>query len=203
MLSHNLTSECANTDDALRGDLRDERPNVMLDHYMHRSNLELSSLMVSTISEIPLPTIVQLASTGVITPSLQATSGRGTARRWSFSDTCALRMLAHAREFGIPPVKLKPLIEQVQQMKLTPKSEPHLVLIQRQDGTLLKRPTTSDNRFFKGGPTAFIVDIDELVTETAAKHFELLLRRPTPKSDAQMKSKKNVGKQARERRSRG
>lgn len=162
----------------------------------------LPSLAVSMISGIPLPTIVQLASTGVITPSLQATSGRGTARRWNFSDTCALRMLAHAREFGIPPLKLKPLIEQVQHMRLTPKSEPHVVLIQRQGGGVLKRPTTSDICFFNKGPTAFAVDVDELVTETAAKHFELLLRRPDFKSEAPKKANEKKVKQPRERRRR-
>lgn len=175
----------------------------MVHHYMSVERDELSSLEVSLISEIPLPTIVQLASTGVITPSLQATIGRGTARRWSFSDTCALRMLAHAREFGIPPLKLKPLIEHIQRMRLTLKSEPHLVLIQRQNGHVLKRPTTSDSRLFKDGPTAFAVDVDELVTETGAKHFELLLRRPNSKSEAPKRSEKKIETKPRERSRRG
>lgn len=169
---------------------------------MRASHEDLSSLSVSLISEIPLPSIVQLASTGVITPSVQATSGRGTARRWSFSDVCALRLLAHAREFGIPPLKLKPLIEKVQHMKLTPKSEPHAVLIQRQDGHVSKKSTTGDGRFFKDGPTAFAVDVDELVMETAAAHMELLLRRPDSKSNAPREDRKKMKKEVRERRGR-
>lgn len=161
------------------GALPRARRGVMVHHYMSQDHEGgLPSAAVSRIAEIPLPTLVQLASTGVITPSLRATSGRGTARRWSFSDTCALRLLARAREFGIPPSKLKPLVEYIQRMKLTPQSEPEIVLVQRQDGQVVKRSPRGDVRFFGKGLTAYVVDVDALVTETGAEQFELLLRRP-------------------------
>jgi hypothetical protein len=141
-----------------------------------------SSTAAAEISGMPQPTVMHLASTGLVVPSLASSSGRGTSGRYSFGDVCALRFAVEARAFGIPVVALRNVITTIQKLRLNKNGGRAILLIARSDGSVVvaakDQPLPEHIVEGKKKPSLIqlVIDVDELTDFVAAEALAFQMR---------------------------
>lgn len=141
-----------------------------------------SSTTAAEISGLPQPTVMHLASTGLVVPSLASSSGRGTSGRYSFGDVCALSLAAEARAFGIPVVALRGVILKLQSLGLDEIGDRAIVLVARSDSSVDSvekgQPLPAHVVSGKQKPSLIllVIDVDELTNRVAVEALALKMR---------------------------
>ena len=135
-----------------------------------------SSTIAARIAGLPLGSLMQFASTGLLVPSLSAPLGRGTSRRYNFGDLCALRFVSLSRAFGASPSLLLPLMRHVQTLPLEMNTQCGLVLIGHVSGDVpvSEIPFAELPQYILRSPVGLVVVVDELVAEVRAAYEHVM-----------------------------
>jgi DNA-binding transcriptional MerR regulator len=141
-----------------------------------------SSTAAAEISGMPQPTVMHLAASGLLEPSLASSSGRGTSGRYSFGDVCALRFATEARAFGMPVVALRNAIVRLQSLGLDEKGDRAIFLVARSDGSVgmaaKDQPLPEHIVEGKKKPSLIqlVIDVDELTDFVTVEALALKMR---------------------------
>ena len=158
-----------------------------------------STAVVAQVAEVSLPSLSQLVHTGVITPSICSSPGRGSPRVFGFNDLVAVRFLGLCRPFALSPTSVGLIVRHLQTLPLSRTQEKrNEVLIGRSDGELRVVATNEISGAFTRSPVALVVDVDELVEDVLVRLGNVALLRGglfNPPPRGRPKKKKNDNEQ--------
>lgn len=157
-----------------------------------------SSRQAARIADVPYPTLDDWGRRGYVAPSVQAASGRGSARQYSGNDIVRLVAASLLRDFGVPPTRLAQLLAHI-------RSRPELTvcgdgsddfLLLGTDGSIAVVPKDQLLEALKRSAVAQLVNLKQLVDLSTARCMEVLMlgapptrskpdpMRPAPVGDA-------------------
>jgi hypothetical protein len=162
-----------------------------------------STAVVAQIAEVSLPSLSQLVHTGVITPSICSSPGRGSPRVFAFRDLVAVRFLGLCRPFALSPTSVGLMVRHLQTLPLSRTQEKrNEVIVGRSDGELRVAPPNEISGALSRSPVALVVDVDGLVEDVLVRLGNVALLRgglfnppPRGRPPKKKKEKKNDNEQ--------
>jgi DNA-binding transcriptional MerR regulator len=139
----------------------------------------VSSGVAAQVAGISLASVNQLTTAGVLIPST-VTYGRGSSRKYSFSDVVALRFLAVTRPFGVSPALVRPVVQELQRMELDPQKTTGTVVVMNAKGVTVSQAERLDVAELMKSAASLVIGIDRLVEDVAVAGLTVAWLREGP-----------------------
>jgi DNA-binding transcriptional MerR regulator len=139
----------------------------------------VSSSVAAQVAGVSLASVNAFVTTGVLIPST-VTYGRGSSRRYSFSDLCALKFLAVTRPFGISPALVRPVVQELQRMELDPQKTTGTVVVMNGKGVMVSQAEKLDVAELMKSPASLVIGVDRLVEDVAVAGLTVAWLREGP-----------------------